>query len=391
MSFQEKYLKYKTKYNNLKKYIGGTYEIPGETHNLGMNIRKYYNNMDESNNIDESEYNSITKKNNIEYFNELYKNNNLSDSFKDSLLDKFNLYYKKLFLKGVGIENYPYGAYQLKNYISLSNDFIFLLNKNIFYLNDDNLKLHYLNVDSKNFIEVIRFEKDKNDNFVFSDLKSEKISDPGYVLKGIYYYPCLGSGIFLHCNNIKYYFNKLHAISEMHDEIIKLRRVELPDELVSSGLPVDDPPPSPTLERAQSDFTPGTKWEFRNSNDNLFINIPKEEIITKFIKEYKFGRFDPSKSIILSNIGYVCDGAKRFDYLNDLGCLSYLLNIFCNNNIKNCDDKIKNKIYELYYKIFSGELKISDLYYVANGNENIFSKFIIYLKDVFTLGSSNTL
>ena len=33
--------------------------------------------------------------------------------------------------------------------------------------------------------------------FVFQDKISEKINDPGYMLKGIYYYPCLGSGIFL--------------------------------------------------------------------------------------------------------------------------------------------------------------------------------------------------
>jgi hypothetical protein len=225
MTYEEKYLKYKEKYFSLKNklLLGGTQSEPGRTHNITFEIRNKYNIEDKSNNLSEEEYALINTLVNEAYFDELYKGNNFTVN-KINILDKFSLIYKKLFLKGVGIEKYPYGIFQLKNYISLTNEFIDLYNKNIIHKTvEEKLEFNYINhklggQDDK-FIEVIRVEKDIDDNFVFQDLTSERISDPGYVLKGIYYYPCLGSGVFLKVSNIKYYYNKLHAISELHYEL----------------------------------------------------------------------------------------------------------------------------------------------------------------------------
>ena len=367
VSLKKKYIMYKQKYLKLKNKIGGTIDTPGNTHDLSMNIRSQYND-DESNNINEDEYKILTIKNNLEYFNELYPNNNLLDNdLKFTLLDKFNLYYKKLYLKGVGINEYPYGIFQLKNYISFTNEYRDLIERNILFLNNTNLNLHTLTHNNKKFIEIIRFEKDVNDNFVFQDVKAEKVSDPGYVIKGTYYYPCLGSGIFLHCNNIKYYYNKLHAISEMHQELIEQSQLSLH---------------VPKLKRSPSSLKPGyTKYELGNTDENLYTTIKKENIIKEFIKNNKFGRFDASKSVVLSNINYICDRVQRFDHLNTLGIISYLTELFCNKkNIVDCTDNLKDLIYDLYYKIFSGELTLNDLNIFTDTNPEIsFSKYIKYL------------
>jgi hypothetical protein len=385
MSNQKNYLKYKKKYLNLKKtlFIGGTQEIPGNPHDITLNIRTQYNEVAVYNNIDEEEYKIISPLNGIDYFNNLYFNNTFGpDEKKIQILNNFNLFYKKLYLKGVGIENYPYGVYQLKNFISLTNEFTFLYNKNIIYNNSSKLEFHNLYNDTKKFIEVIRFEKDIEDNFVFQDKISEKINDPGYMLKGIYYYPCLGSGIFLNIKNIKYYYNKLHAISELHDELSKKTQQVVVPPLQPHGVV-----PLPQLVRNPSSHTyTEPKFKKRQKEENLFEKIKKEEIITELINKFKLGRFDTSKSIVISNFEFICGSAKRFNYLNEISLLKFFFEIFCDKDInkkvdfEKCEKTIKKKIYEIYYKIFSGELKFSDLKDLADLKKDTeFSKSIIYL------------
>jgi len=367
MSFRLKYIKYKKKYNELK---GGTIENPGETIIFGMKIRHYYNKSKTSNNISIEEYNFITKLNNQEYVNKIYGIEINKDIVK-KILNKFNLFYKKLYLRGVGIENYPYGVYQLKNYISLSNDFIFLKNREIIKKN----LLYTFTNKNLNFIEVIRFEKDEKDNWTLQDTKSESIHDPGYMLKGVFYYPCIGSGIFLHYKQIKYYFNKLDAISKMH-ELWKNQYKSPPPPTPRN---VDDSAPS-SLEGATPRtplplqfkkvisiegeiYSTSEKHSIRIKQQiNNFSQIDKKNIIKDFILKNNFGRFDPSKNIFLSNLDYICNKVKKFNYLNKVGYLEYLFKNFNNN-----DEKIKDKIYDLYYDIFSCELT--------------FNKLLNYIKD----------
>ena len=396
MTYEKKYLKYKEKYFKLKNKIllGGTLLVAGDTHKVLFKIRRKYHTEDVSNNLNEEEYGTINGLADESYFDELYKENNFAGNKKD-ILDKFSLIYKKLFLKGVGIEKYPYGIFQLKNYISLTNEFIDLYNKNVIRrTSDENLEFNYINYkfldDGKEdkFIEVIRVEKDIDDNFVFQDFKSEKISDPGYVLKGIYYYPCLGSGVFLKVSNIKYYYNKLHAISEMHHELIQIELAQAAANPSVSSSPLPPPSSSSPIQRAPSAYMPTeSKFAKMINDDNLFSTVTKEEIIMKFITKFKFGRFDPSKSVVLSNINYICGAAKKFNYLNEIGILKYLIDLFCKDkDIDKCDDTIKKNIYEIYYKIFSGELTLGDLNTLGQTNaetQNInFSKSIKYLIDL---------
>ena len=361
MSFKLKYIKYKKKYNELK---GGILDKPGETYITEMNIRHLYNDLDISNNIDRDEYEILTKLDEKKYFESIY-NLSIDENMINKILNKINLYYKKLYLRGVGIENYPYGIYELKNYISLSNDFIFLFSKGII---KRDLQLYTFTHGDKKFIEVIRFEKDVNDNWVLQNIKSEKIADPGYMLKGIFYYPCIGSGIFLHYNNIKYFYNKLDAISKMHEEwSIKNTSTSLlyPSPNLSSDRDYSseqsrEPFSFSFLFRSQSDYAyTDPKAAKRLKKENQFKLIKKEDIIKNFIRENNFGRFDPSKNIHLSNLDYICNKIKKFSYLNNIGYLEYLFKNFCQNNL--CDEKIKDKIYELYYVIFSCELTFPKL------------------------------
>ena len=346
MLYKQKYLKYKKKYNELK-LKGGTLEAPGLTYMYDMNIRPLYNDDSISNNISLDEYKKITSLNDILYFKHIY-GIDFPDNIIKKILKKFNLYYKKLYLRGVGIENYPYGIYQLKNFITLSNDFLFLLTNNI--IKAPELILHTLTHDDKNFIEVIRFEKDVNDNYVLQNITSEKISDPGYILKGIYYYPCIGSGIFLHYKNIKYYYNKLNAITEMHHALIALEKSTAQEVSLEQS----------TVNRTTSAFGYGDTSKYAKIVDpkNKFTNISKENIIKNFIEKYTFGRFDPSKNITLANLDFIINNVKRFNYLNNVGYLEYLFKTFCS---KSCSSAIKNNIYELYYKIFSCTLTFSML------------------------------
>ena len=368
MSFRLKYIKYKKKYNELK---GGTFESPGTPNSFGMNIRIIYNDDTISNNISIKEYNELNeKKSYIEYFNSIYDVKDITKDKIKNILKKFNLYYKKLYLRGVGIENYPYGIYQLKNFISLSNDYIFLLNNGII---KQDLKLHTLTVRNYKFIEIIRFEKDINDNWVLQDIASEKISDPGYMLKGIFYYPCIGSGIFLHYKIIRYFYNKLDAISIMHEEwssqvrnSMLRKKTKVDDEVFSSGNSVEPITPSiGNLHRASSEFkysayNQSTKLKkIIEQKENMFNQIKKKDIIKNFIIENNFGRFDPSKNIFLSNLDFICNKIKKFNYLNEVGYLGYLFKNFCKDETDL--QRIKDKIYELYYEIFSCELTFENL------------------------------
>ena len=351
MLYKQKYLKYKKKYNELK-LKGGTLEAPGLTYMYDMNIRPLYNDDSISNNISLDEYKKITSLNDILYFKHIY-GIDFPDNIIKKILKKFNLYYKKLYLRGVGIENYPYGIYQLKNLITLSNDFLFLLINNI--IKAPELILHTLTHDDKNFIEVIRFEKDVNDNFVLQNTISEKISDPGYILKGIYYYPCIGSGIFLHYKNIQYYFNKLDAITEMHGLLIEQEQAQAQAQAQAQT----DIVVQPSRLASSYVYEGSTKFQKLVKADNKFTKISKELIIQNFIEKYTFGRFDASKNISLANLDFIINKVKRFNYLNNVGYLEYLFKTFCSNKL--CLPNIKDMIYELYYKIFSCKLTFSML------------------------------
>lgn len=159
----------------------------------------------------------MLEKNNIqEYLSSLYPGGT------DINFSNFTFFYAPDMLKNKNIkkENYPYGASSLGDYITLSNRYDIILTENLYEVK--NGIPHYKLCEDNSYTEVIRFEKDGN-KFVLDDPNKARYS--GYhgifwLLKGIYYYPCRGSGLFLKTGRVITGFNKLHVLTLLGFDVI---------------------------------------------------------------------------------------------------------------------------------------------------------------------------
>ncbi len=201
------------------------------------------------------------------------------------------------------------------------------------------------------FIEVIRFEKIKeplkniNSKFVLQDKKSEIISDPGYLSKGIYYYPCIGSGVFLAYKKSLNVFNKLDAIIKMHKMLID-----------------SNTDPNIINDKCVLYNNEFFNYSDLSKNTNILL-IPSQNIIEKLITELTVGIFNIKDSINVSLFNYLIR-ATKLSYLADFSdpkkkdnILPYLLSNYNKNKMPDSN----MSPYKLYNSILEGELLINEL------------------------------
>lgn len=263
---------------------------------------------------------------------ELYQNN-------------FNLIFKPSYIKGYSYHFYPYGIEQLGHIVSRTNDICYLLNKQIIKKQNLNYELQTITREQQTFIEVYRFEKNASSEFVVQSAVHEQMSDINtFIKKGQYYYPTLGSGVYLHCSNILYGLNKLDIITILGKQYI---------------------------EKSTTNLS-----QFYNNNTlskDTFTNIYNNNLIYFAIINNTMGLFDLSSSnISLYNLDFITS-AKRFNYLLHNTFIGQLLNEICT---KSCSDKIRDVIFKLYEGLYSGKITVYEciklLHTLINHNiENI--------------------
>jgi hypothetical protein len=410
MDYKYLYKKYKHKYTEIK-YGGKIIEsttgtlLSGHPINNNNNIRKLFMNDDrfdydkyyetllkkqnenlncanisyldmenvltnlKSNNYTYEEIQRLQTFSEVKYVKEIYfesDNKSLQDKLNEleidfsKLYDLFNLIYKPYSIKGISTNLYPYGPSELYDFLSLTNN-SFILNKNNILKYEKSTNKYSLNnllLEDNTFYEIIRFEKIpdietyKKTQFVLQDKFSELSTTSGFVLKGIYYYPCIGSGIFIKSIKSFYAKNKLDAITKLHEELREQK----------SNLDICTD---------KSDIY----YDYSNfANNYNILKIESNKLIKLFIKELTVGFFNINKSISLSLLKFYINNVKQFNILLEKKLLKYLYKIYKDN---------EDIIYEFYRKTFMGLITIDDYFNIKKEEHKSSSedkKFISYLQ-----------
>ncbi len=155
------------------------------------------------------------------YDKEVLLNRNISDIY--NMFYSFTFYYNSNMYKNKNSDTYPYGVAQLADKITLINETSELVKQlGPFDAITNSFPKMFLNLRKHTYVEVMRFEK-VNGKFVLDDPEDARLGTYHKVfwaLKGQYYYPCRGSGLYLQVNKILTGFNKLHILEQLNFSII---------------------------------------------------------------------------------------------------------------------------------------------------------------------------
>ena len=220
------------------------------------------------------------------------------------------------------------------------------------------IDIPYLSV---GYIEVIRFEKFKG-KFVLDDPDDARYATYSklyWTVKGQYYYPCLGSGIYLKLGNVMIGFNKLDVLTKLGFDItdaIYLKTIGKMDMPHLHQITLKDTSPLQTEDELRQ-YLWETLYTFAEKCSYVKNNVPSMETFNKF--------FQIRQNIETCEQNVTRTGLKKWDSLYKvevLNCLKPVINDYIDTfsgqdlvkiyNDPNLTDAEKNLILNKYKDIY---------------------------------------